>query len=221
MDRDEVRRLGEVLTAAASSSDKVGIRWYRAVRNQVQQAVGDRESLEAILPSDPIVSTRETVIEGDLILRAGAAYLHSIAATGSGSSYRDLAAADLMDQVQRLLEEEQVHPAAPIVLAGAALEESLRDRVENHDLTVEGRPGIANYAVALKKRGVLSETDRAMAETVGKIRNDAAHGRFDELDRTQANVVMSEVSLLLGKLHSASQRESESKEAQVDDLRDM
>jgi hypothetical protein len=39
---------------------------------------------------------------------------------------RAAAATDLMEQVETLLSDRRVHPAAPVMLAGAALEEMLR-----------------------------------------------------------------------------------------------
>ena len=150
--------------------------------------------------------------EGDLILRAGAAYLHDLAATTGESSARAVAATDLMDQVQDLLDDEGIHPAAPIVLAGAALEEALRDHVETHGLTADGYPGINTYAVALKRAGLLSEPDRTLAEAVAKVRNDAAHGRFELLEPAQAEWGMSQVSLLLGRIGHRPANSSEAEE---------
>jgi hypothetical protein len=52
------------------------------------------------------------------------------------------AATDLLEQVQALLEDPKVHPAAPVVLAGAALEELLRSLVATHAAEVKGRQGL-------------------------------------------------------------------------------
>jgi hypothetical protein len=69
------------------------------------------------------------------------------------------AATDLMEQVQVLLGDPKVHEAAPVVLAGAALEEFLRSRVATTGAKVSGKPSINAYANALKAVGDLSAAE--------------------------------------------------------------
>lgn len=70
------------------------------------------------------------------------------------------AATDLMEQVQLLLDDSQVHPAAPVMLAGAALEEFLRSMLAAHpEATVTGKPALNSYSQALAAAGVLSKQD--------------------------------------------------------------
>jgi hypothetical protein len=52
------------------------------------------------------------------------------------------AATDLMEQVQILLDDRKVHPAGPVMLAGAALEEFLRSMIVTSTLQPKGKPGI-------------------------------------------------------------------------------
>ncbi|MEW1838537.1 hypothetical protein AB0392_11335 [Nonomuraea angiospora] len=66
---------------------------------------------------------------------------------------RVAASTDLMEQVQALLDDRDVEPAAPVVLAGAALEEFLRSRVAALSVTVVGKPSISSYANALRTAG--------------------------------------------------------------------
>jgi hypothetical protein len=68
------------------------------------------------------------------------------------------AATDLMEQVQRFLDDKSVHPAAPIVLAGAALEELLRSML-NPGQPVDGKPGLNTYATALRKQDRITAAD--------------------------------------------------------------
>ncbi|WP_344904714.1 hypothetical protein [Actinomadura meridiana] len=69
---------------------------------------------------------------------------------------RIAAATDLMEQVQQLLDDDPRHIAAPVVLAGAALEEFLRSRIEARGLTVTMKPGINTYAGMLRADGDLT-----------------------------------------------------------------
>jgi hypothetical protein len=65
-----------------------------------------------------------------------------------------------MEQVQVLLDDPKVHVAAPVVLAGAALEEFLRSMLATTPAAVVvGRPGIQAYAEALRKVEVLAAQD--------------------------------------------------------------
>lgn len=63
---------------------------------------------------------------------------------------RAVASSDLMEQVQRLTEDRDVHPAASIVLAGAALEVALRSAIEELSLTLPAgqRPSSGTFACA-------------------------------------------------------------------------
>lgn len=90
---------------------------------------------------------------------------------------RVAAATDLMEQVEQLLQDRRVHPAAPVMLAGAALEELLRSLVDTAGLKPKGKPGIGSYASALREAGVISPQEVKDVTSWGGMRNDAAHGR--------------------------------------------
>ncbi|MFV2172308.1 hypothetical protein ACFHW2_12005 [Actinomadura sp. LOL_016] len=107
------------------------------------------------------------------------------------------AANDLMGQVQQLLEDPKVHPAAPIVLAGAALEEFLRSRIEAKGLALAGRPGINTYAAELKKDGDLSTQEVKDITAWAGYRNHAAHGEWDQFSREEARMMVLGVNLFL------------------------
>lgn len=100
------------------------------------------------------------------------------------------AATDLMEQVQRLLDDPDVHPAAPVMLAGAALEETLRSLHVGCPEPIVGRLGISAYATALQKAGTLSKQDAKDVTAWAGQRNDAAHGDFDKLDPLRAQIMV-------------------------------
>lgn len=202
MNRDEVARLADVLAAAADARETVYESWYMWIRQRVADAVGDAADINAVLPMDPDVSGEDDrwLRSGQIILRGGAAYLRGVVKSGAGVSPKLLAATDVLGQAQSLLDDDDVHVAAPIVLAGAALEEALRGQVEARGLDILGHGSITTYAMALRRASVLTEPDRALAEVVAKVRNDAAHGRFTDLHRDQAQLAVSQVAFLLSKL---------------------
>ena len=113
---------------------------------------------------------------------------------------RAVASTDLMEQVRALAEDRNVHPAAPIVLAGAALEVVLRSAVDELQLTLTERPSISAYARRLRTEGVLSPQDVKDVEQMAGLRNSAAHGLFDDLSRERAGLMEQQVNLFLARL---------------------
>lgn len=107
------------------------------------------------------------------------------------------AATDLMEQVQTLLDDTQVHPAAPVVLAGAALEELLRGLVAVHAVQVKGKPGLATYATALRSAEALTVQDVKDVTAWAGQRNEAAHGDFDKLSRPRAQILVDGINLFM------------------------
>ena len=106
-------------------------------------------------------------------------------------------AGDLMEQVERLLEDVETHVAAPISLAGAALEEFLRSMHFGCSEPIAGNPGIAAYASALRKAGLLTKQDEKDITSWAGQRNEAAHGRFDELSRERARLMADGINLFM------------------------
>jgi hypothetical protein len=116
---------------------------------------------------------------------------------------RAVASTDLMEQVRVLADDKSVHPAAPIVLAGAALEVALRSAVDELQLTLTEKPGITAYARRLRQEGTLSAQDVKDVEQMAGVRNFAAHGQFDELSRERAGLMEQQVNFFLARLSPA------------------
>jgi hypothetical protein len=102
-----------------------------------------------------------------------------------------------MGQVDRLLRDKQVHVAAPIVLAGAALEEFLRALVTANDLVLARKPSLPTYADALRKADVITRQDNKDITTWADQRNDAAHGNFDSLTFDRARLMVDGIELFM------------------------
>jgi hypothetical protein len=117
-----------------------------------------------------------------------------------GEGVRAVASADIMEQVRVLHEDKSVHPAAPIVLAGGALETALRAAVEQLNLNVEERPSISAYSRALRSADVISKQDAKDVEQMAGLRNAAAHGNFDELSRERAGLMEQQVNMFLARV---------------------
>jgi hypothetical protein len=115
---------------------------------------------------------------------------------------RAVASTDIMDQVRVLNSDKTVHPAAPIVLAGGALETALRGAVEEKGLTLSEKPSISAYARLLYKNNLLGKQDLKDVEQLAGMRNDAAHGDFDALSRERSGLMEQQVNLFLGRLQT-------------------
>jgi hypothetical protein len=116
-------------------------------------------------------------------------------------SFRLDAATDLMEQVQTLLTDTGVHSAAPVMLAGAALEEALRGLVEaNPSVAVAGKPGISAYANGLRSADILTASQVKDAIALADTRNEAAHGHFDLITLERAVLFVDRVNLFLQQL---------------------
>lgn len=86
--------------------------WYRLARNSFENS-GQRQSFESGVHA--IGDVLRMWVDA---LQRGVAVLPGSAVEGA----RRIATTDVMEQVRTLLADKEVHPAAPIVLAGAALE---------------------------------------------------------------------------------------------------
>ena len=95
-----------------------------------------------------------------------------------------------------LNEDKDVNPAAPIVLAGAALEIALRSAVEELGLELPAKQSISTYS----RCRMLSRQDVKDVEQMGGLRNAAAHGDFDALSRERAGLMEQQVNQFLRRL---------------------
>jgi hypothetical protein len=107
---------------------------------------------------------------------------------------------DVMDQVRRLLEDNAVHPAAPIVLCGAALEIALRAVAEARNVPLPQKPTLHLLVGALRQARLLTVQDVKDFESVAGARNQAAHGEFDSLSAERAGLTEQQTNILLRRL---------------------
>lgn len=108
---------------------------------------------------------------------------------------------DFLEQANILLETKGVHPAAPIVLIGATLEEFLRTWIDNAELSIEKRkPSLDSYAQVLLTEGLITKQDMKDITAWGGLRNHAAHGEWNEVsDKQRAAIMLDGVNLFLRK----------------------
>lgn len=108
---------------------------------------------------------------------------------------------DFLDQANSLLKNNKIHPAAPIVIIGAALEEFLRNWVEDENLIADtSRATIDTYAKLLKENEFLTKQDIKDITSWAGIRNDAAHGKWEEVnDKKRVKLMLEGVNHFMRK----------------------
>jgi len=111
---------------------------------------------------------------------------------------------DFLAQAQDLLASPKVHPAAPTVIIGAALEEYLRNWVEEASLPLGNKkPSIETYSTTLREADLLSKQDVKDITSWGGLRNHAAHGEWEEVaDRNRISLMLEGVNLFMRKAGS-------------------
>ena len=108
---------------------------------------------------------------------------------------------DFLDQANTLLSAKEVHPAAPTVIIGAALEEFLRNWIEEAGLALGGKkPSLDSYAKVLREADLITKQDVKDITSWSSLRNHAAHGEWDEVsDRSRISVMLEAVNLFMRK----------------------
>lgn len=106
---------------------------------------------------------------------------------------------DFLQQAHALLGERGIHPAAPAVLAGAALEEFLRTWVEAESLPLGSRKlGIDAYAGVLREIELIDKQDAKDIVAWGGLRNHAAHGEWDQVaDKNRIAIMIEGINLFM------------------------
>ncbi len=107
---------------------------------------------------------------------------------------------DLMEQVRQPMQEKDSHPAAPIVLCGAALEIALRAVAQVSNVTVADRPSMTQLIDALRAAKVITVQDVKELEMCAGLRNLAAHGEFETLTPERAGLMEQQTAILLRRL---------------------
>ena len=108
---------------------------------------------------------------------------------------------DFLHQATVLLNSKNVHPAAPTVIIGAALEEFLRNWIEENALSPQGKkPSLDAYAKTLIGEDMITKQDMKDITSWAGLRNHAAHGEWDEVsDKKRVYLMLEGVNLFMRK----------------------
>lgn len=108
---------------------------------------------------------------------------------------------DYLDQANRLLNTNGIHPAAPCMIIGASLEEFLRAWTEELKLTENGsKPSIDTYSKMLRSGDYISKQDIKDITSWTGLRNAAAHGEWEKVnDHNRVSLMVDGVNLFIRK----------------------
>lgn len=104
---------------------------------------------------------------------------------------------NFLDQARQLLDDKKVHPAAACVLIGATLEAFLRTWSDRESIKLGNRkPSLSAYAELLGSKFLISKQDQKDILSWAGLRNEAAHGKWEEInDRERAKIMLEGVNL--------------------------
>jgi hypothetical protein len=108
---------------------------------------------------------------------------------------------DYLEQAENLLNDRNVHPAAPAVIIGASLEEFLRNWLEEEgtDLKII-KNSLDAYSTELKRLEKITKQDVKDIASWGGTRNDAAHGHWENVaDKNKIKLMLEGVNLFMRK----------------------
>lgn len=108
---------------------------------------------------------------------------------------------DFLEQANTLLISKEVHPATPAVIIGAALEEFLRNWIEEAGLSLGGKnPSLDSYAKVLREEDLITKQDVKDITSWSGLRNHAAHGEWAEVnDKNRISIMLEGVNLFMRK----------------------
>ena len=108
---------------------------------------------------------------------------------------------DILLQAKMLLETKGIHPASPCVVGGAALEEFLRNWIDEQNLNPgRGKASIDSYSKILYEKELIDKQDLKDITAWGGLRNHAAHGEWEKVnDKDKIQLMVDGISLFIRK----------------------
>ena len=95
---------------------------------------------------------------------------------------------DFLEQADHLLQKEYYQPAAVII--GCVLEDGLRKLCDKHEISLPDRPSLDGMNIDLAKEGIYNKSVQKQITFFAGLRNDAAHGNWNEFDKTNIEAML-------------------------------
>lgn len=106
---------------------------------------------------------------------------------------------DYLEQADRILRTNDLHPAAACIIIGASLEEFLRTWVESENISLgNSKPSLDSYAKALREKELINKQDYKDITSWAGLRNHAAHGEWVQVsDKNKIELMLQGVNLFM------------------------
>jgi hypothetical protein len=98
---------------------------------------------------------------------------------------------DILEQAEELLKKG--HYQASAVIAGCILEDGLRKLCDKNSVTFSKKPTIEPMNVELAKIGIYNQFIKDKVSSIGKLRNHAAHGEWNEFEKKDVEDMIRDV----------------------------
>ncbi len=96
---------------------------------------------------------------------------------------------DFLEQATSLLEAGYYQPSA--VIAGSVLEDGLRKLCANNQIVLSAKPKLDFMNAQLAKAGLYNKFTQKRITAIADIRNNAAHGKWDQFDKQDVQEMIS------------------------------
>ena len=194
--------------------DPVGGDWYRS-DDIVERAMRTRAfaAIQRLAPAGSTYLdearrlTERNGADGWMVVRLAGILrgLRDDYAAGYVQTVEELVHADVFADFLGMADEliTKGYKDAAAVIAGSVLEEHLRNLATKHDVATatEGRPVKAETLNSnLVKAGAYNKLTQKSVTAMLDLRNSAAHGRYEQYDKTQAEAMIRDVQSLAERL---------------------
>jgi hypothetical protein len=98
---------------------------------------------------------------------------------------------DFLEQAENLLRSGYYQPAA--VIAGSVLEDGLRKLCDKQGVTLPDKPKLDWMNAELAKQGVYNKLTQKKITSLADIRNNAAHGKWNEFQKSDVEEMLRSV----------------------------
>lgn len=95
---------------------------------------------------------------------------------------------DFLEQADHLLQKDYYQPAAVII--GCVLEDGLRKLCDKNTISLPDRPPLDRMNSELAKEGIYNKSVQKQITFFAGLRNDAAHGNWNEFDKTNIEAML-------------------------------
>jgi uncharacterized protein YutE (UPF0331/DUF86 family) len=106
---------------------------------------------------------------------------------------------DILEQAQDMLHDNKLHSASACVIIGAALEEFLRNWIEQENLlSPSTKKSIDSYAKILREAEMINKQDYKDITSWAGLRNSASHGHWQDVqEKAKIELMLQGVNLFM------------------------